>query len=178
MFSSWTKCRTQPLVVSEALSHSTTHHGKVYGKGRKSLVGYLVTVYRSSNKKLKYLIIIIIQHKYNILLRSNSVRVTIVLLEGFEFLTAVIMKNPIFWDKQRIVCSKSTDVSEERTPYLFRVEECDLWNVGGISTDYIALYPRRQNSSSPFITIFITPWIGLLLGSCYTIQTLKPWRRC
>jgi hypothetical protein len=72
--------------------------------------------------------------------------------------------------RRRVVVWKSTDVSEEYVASTFMVEEKSeqetsvkaggnqrdmfLRNVGRLSTDYTALYPRRQNSSELLTTIF------------------------
>jgi hypothetical protein len=78
---------------------------------------------------------------------------------GFEVLTAVVMKNAIFWDivlwiplkvnkhfrgmchlpfqGQRISLGLCFDTEDRR--------EMLLWNAGWLPADYIALYPRRQN---------------------------------
>jgi hypothetical protein len=91
-------------------------------------------------------------------------------------LTAVVMKSCIFWDMTPCSPLK-IDVSEEHIAYIFRAEEqteqetssacylCQvgfllgllfdpdddgeifLRNVGRLTTDYMALYPRRQKSS-------------------------------
>jgi hypothetical protein len=86
---------------------------------------------------------------------------------GSEILTAVVMKNSIFWDITPRSLLKSTDVSEEHVAsilssacYLLRAGflrglffdpedggDMFLRNVGSISMDYKASYPRRQNSS-------------------------------
>jgi hypothetical protein len=76
----------------------------------------------------------------------------------FEVLTAVVMKNYIFWE--------TTPWSPLKVNRRFVLATClhaclllglsfdpedggdiFLQNVGGFSTDYTALYPRRQNSS-------------------------------
>jgi hypothetical protein len=43
--------------------------------------------------------------------------------EGFEVLTAVAMKSPIFGIKRRVVRCKSSDLSKEHVASIFEVEE-------------------------------------------------------
>jgi hypothetical protein len=77
----------------------------------------------------------------------------------------MITKSSVFWDITPCSPLKSTDVSEEHAPphsglkgkqsketsildLLFNPDEGGdilLRNVGGLSTDYTALYPRRKN---------------------------------
>jgi hypothetical protein len=73
----------------------------------------------------------------------------------FEVLTAVVMKNPIFWDITLLIPGKSTDVSREaEIYYLIRVGVLlglffDMLhrNVGKLSAYYRPSYPRRYNPS-------------------------------
>jgi hypothetical protein len=43
--------------------------------------------------------------------------------EGFEVLTAVVMKSSIFWDITPYIPLKSTDISEEHFVSILRIEE-------------------------------------------------------
>jgi hypothetical protein len=72
---------------------------------------------------------------------------------GFEVLAAVVMKNSLFWDIK--LCSPLKFNQEPASScfllgLFFDPEngwDMFLRNVGWLSTDYTASYPRRYNSS-------------------------------
>jgi hypothetical protein len=69
---------------------------------------------------------------------------------GFEVLTAVIMKNSVFWDMMLCSSLKVNQRSGRTCRPIFDPDDRgDLFlrNVDGLSKDYTALYPRRYNSS-------------------------------
>jgi hypothetical protein len=73
-----------------------------------------------------------------------------VLNVGFEVLTAVVMKSSVFWDISPCSLLKVSQHLEGMChPHLslsFYPEvgrDIFLWNVGWLSADYTALYPRR-----------------------------------
>jgi hypothetical protein len=79
---------------------------------------------------------------------------------AFEVLTTVIMKSTIFWHITPSSPKKATDFSEEHIATCFHAGfllglffdtenggEMFLRNVGCLSTDYMALYPRKWYSS-------------------------------
>jgi hypothetical protein len=83
-------------------------------------------------------------------------------LEGFEFFTAVVMKSSIFWDitpRRKLKVNRRFGSSAYyllhagflRALFFDREDGGNMFlgNVSLFSTDYTALYPRRQNSSHP-----------------------------
>jgi hypothetical protein len=78
----------------------------------------------------------------------------------FEVLRAVDMKSSVFWD-----ITPCSPLFVNCLPLSFTLVSCDMFlrNVGWLSTDYTALYPRRWSSSLYPCYLHSTKWEDFII---------------